>query len=78
MANGATQFDVAFFGLQAGQHSAAADNIAAKLQQASADGGWTIAWMLPTSEGVIMVLERPTPGPTPPKGSLGGYGAGAA
>lgn len=76
MANGSTQFDVAFFKLQAGQHDAAATDISTKLQQAAADGDWKVAWMLTTTEGIFMVLQRPTPVTPPQKGSLGGYGAG--
>jgi hypothetical protein len=74
---GSTQFDVAYFPLQAGHHDTAADGILTKLQEAT-DGDWKIAWMLTTGEGIIMVLQRPTPVVPPPPGSLGGYsGAGA-
>lgn len=74
MANGSTQFDVAYFALKTGQHDATAGDIAAKLQNA-ADGDWKIAWVITTSEGVIMILQRPTPTPKPPSPSLGGYGS---
>jgi hypothetical protein len=70
---GSTQFDVAYFPLQAGHHDTAANDLAAKLQQA-ADGDWRVTWMLTTGEGIVMVLQRPTPVAPPPRGSLGGYG----
>ncbi|BCG01790.1 hypothetical protein PPGU19_063580 (plasmid) [Paraburkholderia sp. PGU19] len=77
MADGSTQFDVSFFPLPTGNHAAAADDITAKLEQASSDGDWKIAWMVTTSEGVIMVLQRPTPAPPPAKVSLGAYASGS-
>lgn len=76
MANGSTQFDVAFFGLQAGQHEVAANEINTRLQQAAADGDWKIAWMVTTSEGIVMVLQRPTPVAPSPMVSTGGYAVG--
>jgi hypothetical protein len=74
MANGSTQFDVTFYRLQAGQHDTAATSIATKLQQAAAEGGWKIEWMLTTTEGILLVLQRPTPAAKPKGGSLAGYG----
>jgi hypothetical protein len=74
LAAGSTEFDVAFFPLTAGHHADAATEIALKLQQATADGDWSIAWMITTTEAIVMVLQRPTPVTPPPKGSIGGYG----
>ncbi len=74
---GSTQFDVAYFPLQAGKNDTAANDILTKLQQA-ADEDWQVTWMLTTGEGIVMVLQRPTPVAPPPKGSLGGYGGTGA
>ncbi len=73
MADGQTEFDVAYFALEAGHHDATADNIRTTLQQAAAEN-WQVTSMLTTGEGIVMVLQRPTPVAPPPRGSLGGYG----
>ncbi len=67
-----TQFDVTFFPLTGGQHDSTANDIGAKLLGAGSEN-WAIAWILTTSEGIMLILQRPTPAPPTPRGSVGGY-----